>query len=46
MNDKLVANKMAKEDDAKGLPGSDLYRFYINTLIESGYKWPVVPTIK
>ncbi len=46
MDDKLVADRMAKEDDAKGLPGSEVYRFYIKTLSDMGYKWPVVPTIK
>ena len=46
MDAKLVADKMAKMDDKKGLPGSKVYRFYINTLKDMGYKWPVEPTIK
>lgn len=46
MDAKLVANKMAKADDKRGLPGSDIYRFYIKTLKDMGYKWPVEPTIK
>jgi C4-dicarboxylate-binding protein DctP len=46
MNAKLVADKMAKEDDKKGLPGSEVYKFYIKALSDMGYKWPVVPTIK
>ncbi len=43
---KLVADKMAKADDKKGYPGSEIYRFYIKSLSDMGYKWPVVPTIK
>ncbi len=46
MDAQLVADKMAKADDKKGYPGSDIYRFYIKALSDMGYKWPVVPTIK
>jgi TRAP-type C4-dicarboxylate transport system substrate-binding protein len=46
MNDALVADKMAKDADKMGFPGSELARFYIKTLSDLGYKWPIVPTIK
>jgi C4-dicarboxylate-binding protein DctP len=46
MDAALVADKMAKESDKMGFPGSALARFYIKTLSDLGYKWPVVPTIK
>jgi C4-dicarboxylate-binding protein DctP len=46
MDGALVADKMAKESDKMGFPGSEMSRFYIKTLSELGYKWPVVPTIK
>ena len=46
MNDFNVADKMAKEQDQKGYPGSEMARFYIQFLIDEGYKWPNVPTIK
>lgn len=46
MNDSLVADKMAKDADKMGFPGSEVARFYIKTLSNLGYEWPVVPTIK
>jgi len=35
-----VADKAAKEADSKGMPGSDLYRFYIETMVAAGYEFP------
>jgi len=46
MDEKLVANAMAKDSDKSGYPGSEMAKFYVQTLIDLGYDWPVVPTIK
>lgn len=46
MNNALVADKMAKDADKMGFPGSDVARFYIKALSDLGYKWPVIPTIR
>ena len=46
MDDAEVADEMAKKADKTGAPGTELSRFYIQKLIDMGYKWPCVPTIK
>lgn len=46
MDDALVANKMAKDADKMGFPGTEVARFYTKALSALGYKWPIVPTIK
>lgn len=35
-----VADKAAKEADSKGMPGSEVYRFYIDTMEAEGYVFP------
>ena len=34
-------DQMAKEADARGMPGSDVLRTYIEAVTRSGYDWPV-----
>ena len=46
MDNAGVADKMAKDADKMGFPGTDVARFYIKALSDLGYKWPVVPTIR
>jgi len=46
MDDAQVADKMAKECDKLGYPGSEMARYYVKTLSDMGYEWPFVPTIK
>lgn len=46
MDNALVSDAVAKKADAQGLPGSEVFKFYIKTIADLGYKWPVVPTIK
>jgi len=39
-------NRMAKEADSRGMPGSEVLRSYIELVSESGYQWPVDYTIE
>ncbi|MFL2546209.1 MAG: C4-dicarboxylate TRAP transporter substrate-binding protein [Candidatus Rariloculaceae bacterium] len=39
-------NRMAKEADSRGMPGSEIMRSYIEITAESGYEWPVDYTIE
>jgi C4-dicarboxylate-binding protein DctP len=34
-------DRMAKEADARGMPGSQVLRLYIELVTQSGYEWPV-----
>ena len=34
-------NQMAKEADARGMPGTEVLRSYIEAVARSGYEWPV-----
>ena len=34
-------NRMAKEADSRGMPGSKVLRSYIELITQSGYEWPV-----
>lgn len=34
-------NRMAKDADGRGMPGSEVIRSYIETVTEDGYTWPV-----
>jgi len=34
-------DRMAKEADSRGMPGSELLRSYIELVTQSGYEWPV-----
>lgn len=38
-------DRMAKEADARGMPGSQVLRSYIELVSQSGYEWPVDYTI-
>jgi len=38
-------DRMAKEADARGMPGSEVLRSYIELVSQSGYEWPVDYTI-
>ena len=39
-------NRMAKEADSRGMPGSVIVRSYIDLVTESGFEWPVNYTIE
>ncbi len=39
-------DNMAKEADARGMPGSEVLRTYIDLVTRSGYQWPVTYEIK
>lgn len=34
-------NRMAKEADSRGMPGTEIIRSYIEVVTQSGYDWPV-----
>ncbi len=38
-------NRMAKEADSRGMPGSEIIRSYIELITQSGYEWLVEYTI-
>ena len=38
-------NRMAKEADGRGMPGTEIIRSYIELVTQSGYEWPVGYTI-
>ena len=39
-------NRMAKEADSRGMPGSEVLRSYIELVSQSGYQWLVDYTIE
>ncbi len=39
-------NRMAKEADSRGMPGTAILRSYIELITQSGYEWPVTYAIE
>jgi len=47
MDEAMVADSMVQESVEMGWPqAKEMARFYIKTLSEMGYDWPIMPTIK